>query len=173
MKRLAMLETDAGRPDAARRAVEAMARHYQRALDISRERHAADVFYPASNLIAATVALHAGTRKLKRLPATLFDEARRSVQAKNQSDPDFWSLVAVPELRLYEAVANGKLPASLATITRELKDVFKRSQGGTQWSSVADTMQFVLGPYIKRASPQSRKAALAALEQVKQLAGTK
>ena len=173
MKRLAMLEAGTGRREAARQAVEAMAAHYQRALEIGRERDGADVFYPAINLIAAELVLRAGTAKWKGLPPELFEEARRSVRGKNQSSPDFWSLVAEPELRLYEAVARNTLPKDLPAIERSFRDVFKRSQGGTQWSSVSDTTQFVLDPYIARGQPAAKKAARAVLELIEHLAKPK
>jgi hypothetical protein len=173
MKRLAMLEAGAERPEAARRAVEAMGAYYRRALEISRERDAADLFYPAINLIAAELVLHAGTPKWKGLPPKLFEEARRSVREKNQSSPDFWSLVAEPELRLYEAVARNTLPKDLPAIERSFREVFKRSQGGTQWSSVSDTTRFVLDPYIARGQPAAKKAALAVLELIEHLAKPK
>jgi hypothetical protein len=173
MKRLAMLEAGAGRPEAARHAVEAMAAHYQSALEIGRERDAPDVFYPAINLIAAQLVLHAGTAKWKGLPPELFEEARRSVRGKNQSRPDFWSLVAEPELRLYEAVARNTLPKDLPAIERSFRDVFKRSQGGTQWSSVSDTTRFVLDPYIARGQPAAKKSARAVLELIEHLAKPK
>jgi CHAT domain-containing protein len=170
MKRLAMLEAQAKNSKAARLAIEAMSRHYQRALEIARDRNADDLFYPASNMIAAELALNAGKAKWKGLSQDLFDVARTSARKKNETDPDFWSLVAEPELRLYEAIANGSLPKQIAAIERSFRDVFKRSQAGTQWSSVSDTAHFVLDPYIARAKPAAAKAARAVLALIAQLA---
>jgi hypothetical protein len=159
MKRLAMLETRAKRTGAAKRAVAQMARHYRCAVEIARKRKAADLFYPANNLIAAEVSLNAGEQRWKGLPKELIDEARQSVRAQNQSDPDFWSLVAEPELQLYEAVAAGRLrKPDVDAIDRSFREVFKRSQGGSQWRSVIDTMHFALDPATTRASAPMKKA---------------
>ena len=171
MKRLAVLETGAGRKEAARRALAAMARHYSRALDLARERKADNAFYPAINLIAAELALRGGTKQWKGLPASLFDEAWRDVEAKNQDSPDFWSLIAGPELQLYKAVAQGNLPSQATAIVRSLRDVHRRSQGGSEWASVVDTLRFALAPYLARAtSARTKKAIRNVIDQVVTLA---
>jgi len=171
MKRLAVLETGAGRKEAARRALAAMARHYSRALDLARERKADNAFYPAINLIAAELALRGGTKQWKGLPASLFDEACRDVEAKNQDSPDFWSLIAGPELQLYKAVAQGNLPSQATAIVRSLRDVHRRSQGGSEWASVVDTLRFALDPYLARAtSARTKKAIRNVIDQVATLA---
>ena len=174
MKRLAMLETRAGRAPAAKRAVAEMARHYRRAVEIARERKSADLFYPANNLIAAEVSLHGGIRRWKGLPKDLIDAVRDSVRAKNESDPDFWSLVAEPELQLYEAVAAGRLKkADLVTIEKSFREVFKRSQGGSQWRSVIDTLHFALDPCAARAAAPTKKALRDLLARIEETAQPK
>jgi hypothetical protein len=164
MKRLAMLEVSEGRTAAAERAVRAMARYYEVARKLA-VKHDADVFYPASNLIAANLFLGAGKVRWSDV-AKLFREARASVQKRNASQPDFWSLIAEPEIELYEAVARGTLPSRRASIEKSLNDVYKRSQSGSQWRSVLDTTRFVLGPYIARATPKARKAAGSVLDLI-------
>ena len=163
MKRLAMLEADAGRQEAAQRAISEMAKHYKRSVEIARERKEPNLFYPVLNLIVAEVALHAGTSKWKTIPKELkklFDEARLSVQTKNKSNPDFWSLVAVPELQLYEAVARRNLTRSAAVdILRSFKDVVRRSRGASELASVADTMHFALDPYVERLAGRVKTGA--------------
>jgi CHAT domain-containing protein len=173
MKRLARLEAGAGRTAAARRAIEAMAAHYRRAYEIDRERNEAGIFYPAINLIAAELALNAGAPKWKGVPVELFDKARSGLAEKNRKSPDFWSLVAEPELRLYEAASLGTLSEQHEVIVNEFRDVFKRSQGGTQWRSVLDTAHFVLDPYLRRAAPDDRKAGQAVLDCLKEFAEPK
>ena len=173
MKRLAILESDAGRHDAERRAIKAMSEYYGKALSIARTQESADVFYPAINLIASSLALHRGTGKVKGLDQALFKEVRDGIKAKNASDPDFWSLVAVPELLLYEAIARGTVGKEAATIVRSLRDVHRRSQGGAQWHSVSDTLSFVLEPYIARASAQGKKAGQSILDAIAQLSQAK
>lgn len=157
MKRLAMLEADVGSQSASQNAIGKMAKHYQRGLEIAREQKADNLFYPALNLIVAEVALHAGASKWKGLPKALFDEARASVQAKNNVNPDFWSLVAVPELQLYEAVAEGTFVKCGANILRAFKDIVRRSQGASELGSVSDTMHFALDPYFERLTGRVKK----------------
>jgi hypothetical protein len=170
MKRLAMLEAAAGRHGAARRAIGEMAKHYTRSVEIARERKADNLFYPALNLIVAEVALHAGTTKWKGLPKALFDEARASAQAKNKCNPDFWSLVAVPELQLYEAVARRNLTRSeAADILRSFKDVVRRSRGASELASVADTMHFALDPYVERLVGQVKQRARELITKIDEL----
>jgi CHAT domain-containing protein len=172
MKRLAMLEVGERRAAAARRAVKAMARYYAQGLKIGRERGASDLFYPATNLMAAEIFLNAGNARWKGVPAKLLAEARASLEKKNASRPDFWSLIAEGEIQLYEAVARGNLPARRTAIERAFKDVFKRSQGNTQWKSVLDTTRFVLEPYIAKANPKARKAAAGLLAQIESFVAT-
>jgi hypothetical protein len=149
-----------------------MARLYGQGLKIGRERAAADLFYPATNLMAAEIFLNAGNARWSGLPAKLLAEARTSVEKKNASRPDFWSLIAEPEMKLYDAIARGNLPAHRAAIEKSLKDVFKRSQGSTQWKSVLDTTRFVLEPYVAKAKPKARKAAAGVLALIESFVAT-
>jgi CHAT domain-containing protein len=173
MKRLAMLEAGEGRAAVARRAVKAMARYYGQGLKIGRERGASGLFYPATNLMAAEIFLNAGSARSKALSAKLVAEARASLEKKNASRPDFWSLIAEAEIQLYEAIARGNLPARRSAIERAFKDVFKRSQGSMQWRSVLDTTRFVLEPYLARAKPKATKAAAGVLDLIESFVSAK
>ena len=166
MKRLAMLEASTGRHGAARRAIAAMANHYGKALALARKRGSPELYYPAVNVMASTLALHGGAAKLKNLKPALFEEARASVKAKNATDPDFWSLIAVPELLVYEAVARGTLAKRSSAIHKAFHDVRRRSQDGTKWRSVLDTMHFVLDPYASRVAGKNKQAARELLEMI-------
>jgi CHAT domain-containing protein len=166
MKRLAMLEAGAGRRGAERRAIAAMASHYGKALALARKRGSPELYYPAVNVIASTLALHGATTRLKGLKPALFEEARASVKAKNAADPDFWSLIAVPELLVYEAVARGSLAKRSNGIHKAFHDVGRRSRDRTKWRSVLDTMRFVLDPYVARASGRNQRAARELLEMI-------
>ena len=169
MKRLALLEAWAGRRGAEQAAIAAMADHYGRALDLARERRSPELYYSAINLIASTLAQHGGTAKLKGLKPALFEETRASFKAKNDSDPDFWSLIAVPELLLYEALARGTLARQSGAIQKEFRDVRRRSQDAAKWRSVLDTMHFVLDPYLSRVSGRNKRAARELLETIEGL----
>jgi hypothetical protein len=69
------------------------------------------------------------SRPSSSISQDLFDVARTSARKKNETDPDYWSLVAEPELRLYEAIANGSLPKQIAAIERSFRDVFQTIAG--------------------------------------------
>jgi len=123
--------------------------------------------------VAAEVVLGStsGQRRPK-LPSSVFEEARRSVEAKNKKDPDFWSLVAEPELRLYEALLGGTISRHAAAVVKQLRDVHRRSQGAKEWSSVEDTLRFVVDPYLKHATPKAGKAVRGVLAEIEKLART-
>ncbi len=129
MKRLAMIEAEARRPAAEARALKAMKRHYERALEISQRNDVPNLFYPAMNVIVGDLTLNARSGKKQPLDAKLVETARKSIVAKNHDDPDFWSFAAQTDLLLYEAVAKGTLRQQGATIERGYADLFKRSQG--------------------------------------------
>ena len=167
MKRLAMLEMAAGRGQAARQAIGEMAKYYERGVQIARDRKADNLFYPALNLIVAEVALKAGTPKWRGVPETLFDEAQASVVAKNESNPDFWSLIAMPELQLYQALMRNKLSRRAAErILASFKDVFQRSRSGSEMASVADTIHFALEPYLARTTAMRKTIAREMLAKI-------
>jgi len=171
MKRLSELEKADGRGVASKRALQEMARHYRRAFELGHERKVDNLFYPAINLVAAEIALGARTGK-KYAPerwSSLFDDARRSVQTKNRQSPDFWTLVAEPELRLYEALLRGSIVKQAPAIITGFRDVHRRSQGVAQWSSVIDTLRFALDPYLARATKPAAKAARSVLAGIMDL----
>jgi CHAT domain-containing protein len=172
MKRLSELEKIEGRAKAAKSAVEEMAGHYRRAFDLARERKADDLFYPAINLVAAELVLtgRSGKRRGRELAASLFEDARRSVEAKNQHSPNFWTLIAEPELRLYEALVRGTIVKQAPAIVRAFRDVHRRSQSSAEWASVVDTLRFVLDPYLERATQKTGQAARKVLAEMMNLA---
>ncbi len=167
MKRLALVEAVAGRKRKELQAIEAMKRHYQQAVHISQNDHATNLFYPAANYIAAELALHAGKARWKGLASSPFEVTRRSLQAKNLDDPDFWSVVGEIELDLFEAVAGGGLAAAQRDVVDRYEDLFDRMHGGSEWGSVYDTALFVLAKYQGRAPAAERQAARAVLDTLK------
>ena len=63
-----------------------MKKHYESALNQARSAGFVDLFYPASNIIVAQLALG------ERVDKALFEEARASLAAKEATGPDFWSI---------------------------------------------------------------------------------
>jgi hypothetical protein len=158
-KRLALIEAAAGRPREKRRAIEAMKLHYQRAAVIARESQAPDLFYPSLNYLAAELALNAGRNGWKGLDVAMVEATRKSLEAKSVAEPDFWSVVGQTELLLYNALAGGKLASSRESIEKGYQDLYRRVSAAWMWSSVYDTVNFVLQSYPARASAQEFKAA--------------
>ncbi|HUN93316.1 MAG TPA: CHAT domain-containing protein [Burkholderiaceae bacterium] len=112
---------------------------YARAEDIARAQ-GSPIFYPALNRVAAQLVLAGGAP----LDVAGCDEIRRELAIRTRDDPDFWSVVGLTELRLYEAVAKGTLVAEKDGILGEYADLQRRVAGTTYWSSVADQLRFVL-----------------------------
>ena len=163
MKRLALVEAAAGRPREEVRAIEEMKRYYKCGQEICARDGLSDLFYPASNYIAAELALHAGQSGWRLRDRSLFEATRTSLEAKNESDPDFWSIVGAIDIDLYEAVAEGKLAATHAWLEARYADLHQRMRGGTDWGSVYDTAAFVLAKYQQRAAQAEQDAAAALL----------
>jgi hypothetical protein len=86
---------------------------------------------------------------------------RNDLAAKTRDDPDFWSVVGLTELRLYEAIAERKLAIELDAIMREYDDLHARVSATTSWGSVRDQVRFVLPKYEARATAPEKKAAIA------------
>jgi hypothetical protein len=169
MKRLALVESAAGRSREELQAIEGMKQHYKRGTDLCVKDGLPDLFYPASNYVAADLALHAGRKGWKFGEHALFDATRKSLADKNRDDPDFWSIVGEIEIDLYEAVADGELAKKWSEELEErYDDLHTRMRGGSDWASVYDTATFVLGKYRERAATPERHAADAVLAKLKE-----
>ena len=172
MKRLAMVEAAANRPGRERKAIDAMRAHYERALALVEAEDGGNAFYPAMNLIAADLAVHAGARGSRKLAPAVVDGVRRWLRAAEKRGGDFWAVSDEINLRLYEAVAGGSLAAAADALTRSYTDLSKRVQGQKDWGSVYDTAQFVLSRYAGRTRKAAeRKAVRQVLDLLRRLAG--
>jgi hypothetical protein len=122
----------------------------------------ADLYYPASNCLAADVALaRGGTR-------TAFDDktvklVTQYLDAKSSADADFWSVVGTIELEEYEAVAARKLAARQKHLERRYRDLRARATSRRLWASVYDNGLLVLEAYARRSSSPRERAAAEAL----------
>jgi hypothetical protein len=160
MKRLAMVEEAARSARGERTAITAMKKHYESALTLARGAGSVDLFYPASNIIVAQLALG------ERVDKALFAEARESLAAKEAAGPDFWSIAEHTNLSLYEAIAAGQLGKLQRRITNGYRDLAERVAAGTKWTSVASTAEFVLSRYLKQAERLKRRKEAAAATAV-------
>jgi CHAT domain-containing protein len=144
-KRLAMLEGAAGQRSAEAAAIDHMAEHYGKALALATQQSHPQLFYPGLNLLAAELLSHRQTRDWKGFNPEQVQRVRDSMERKRREDPDFWSVVGLPELSVYEALAGRHLAAQLPRILLAYDDLHNRAGTPWLWASVADQLDFVLG----------------------------
>jgi hypothetical protein len=168
-KRMALIESAAGHAKAERQAIQAMQYHYYEAVKIAglndtperaAKRHdRSGFFYPALNYLAAELVLNGGRHRWKQIDKSVIEKTEQCIAEKATEDPDFWSVVAQTELRLYLALARGTFVKESESFTKEYGNVYKRVTAPWMWSSVYDTLQFVLQIYrSRRSTPESRAA---------------
>ena len=97
-------------------------------------------------------------------------EVSANLAATTRDDPDFWSVVGLTELRLYEAIAGRRLARELDAIVGEYRDLHCRVSAPTHWTSVLDQVSFVLPKYKLRATTAEKQAAEALLKHLAELA---
>ena len=169
-KRRALVDGAAGRRARIQRDLQQMKASYQDAQEVGEKSGASDLYYPASNRLAADVALHAGTRRWRSLDRETVRILRKSLQAKSASDPDFWSVVGETELDQYEALARRKLASARKQLDKAYEDLHKRVTATRMWASVYDTACLVLPNYASRATGKERAAANELLAQLRTFA---
>jgi hypothetical protein len=147
-----------------------MKTHYQRAEAIARTGQHPELFYPALNRMAAELILDAGEAGWPGFDADAVAEARLSLAARTRDDPDFWSIVSLAELRVYEALARGDLARQRASIEAEYDDLHQRVSAAWMWGSVRDQARWVLLKYAERASTKEQAAARGLLKFLEALA---
>jgi hypothetical protein len=157
-KRLAQLARRAQRPDEERAALRRAAAAYADAERVARASDAGNLPYPALNRIAIEVVLGAGKRA--RIKPSRILETRESLRRKAADDPDFWSVIGLTELRIYEALAQKRLARAVTEILRDIDDLKSRSASQHLWSSVEDQARFVLTPYaMSSVVPETERCA--------------
>jgi tetratricopeptide (TPR) repeat protein len=148
-KRLALVEKGARRPNPEREALARSVAHYGKAEDIARKKNADNLYYPAMNRMSIALVLGPGQLDPEGFDSAAVSAVRQSLQRKNADDPDFWSVVGVTELRIYEALARCQLAHLLDGILADLDDLMPRATSTRFWNSVADQARFTLVPYIE------------------------
>ncbi len=169
-KRLAMVHAQAGDTQAEQEALARMQMHYERAEQKAREQNHPERYYPALNRMAVELTVNAGRRGWQGFDADALEAVRQSLVDRARDDPDFWSVVSLIELRVYEALARGELGTRSGSIANDYDDLHARVTASWMWSSVADQAQFVLPKVAAHAPPAEKKAALALLERLQRFA---
>jgi tetratricopeptide (TPR) repeat protein len=171
-KRLVTLEAKSGRTAASREAIGEMAKYYRQAEDLARRNNSDNLFYPAANRMSAELVLNVGRPNWPGFDAGDIAAVRQSLQRKAAADPDFWSVVGLTELRIYEMLADRKLAKALDSILNDLADVKARANAPRKWASVRDQAEFTLSPYIgaRELPAPEREAARKLLKQLQDYA---
>jgi tetratricopeptide (TPR) repeat protein len=158
-RRLAGLERAAGKTKEETKALEGMRRQFQAAEEIAHRTQDVNAYYPAMSRMEAELALNAGRTGWKGLHSSDIANARTSLTQLVSVEPDFWSVIALTELKLFEAISDRKLAQRRAGIAQELEDVHARASARPLWMAVQDRSSVVLGKYAERATPRERIAA--------------
>ena len=169
-KRLAQLEGLANQTTARQKALAQMVEHYTRAETLALQTGQVEVFYPSLNLLAADLLLHARDRRWRGLDAERTRRVRQSLERKRREDPDFWSVVGLPELGLYEALATQTLDTRLPGILQVLTELQGRIGTELLWASLADQLGFVLD-HLHAADAHQARAATQLLVKLRTWAG--
>src|SRR5262249_2692091 len=120
------------------------------------------------NRMSAELILRVGERHWAGFDAADVAAVRQSLQKKASEDPDFWSVVGLIELRIYEALAQRHLATVLGGILAELQDLKTRVSAPHLWASGHAQARFTLQPYIgaARLAEAEREAAGQLLAQL-------
>lgn len=168
-KRLAITESKVPRRSRAQRlALTKSLEHYSLAEEIARRQGADDLFYPAMNRMSIALVLSAGDASPEGFDSASIGAVRQSLQRKNAANADFWSVIGLTELRLYEALAKRDLATALQDILQALKDLRARTASERMWGSVFDQTKFTLTSYLRATglARSEREAARALLNQL-------
>jgi hypothetical protein len=158
-KRMAIVEAEAGSAAEALAAVQQMKLHYARAEAIAGVTDLSERYYPALNRMAAELVADAGRPGWQGFDDSTVAATRQALVANIRDDPEFWSLLGLAELDLYESLASKSLAMNLSSIGAQLSALHARVSGRHYWTSALESMQFVLRPYMSRAPTTEHRAA--------------
>jgi hypothetical protein len=168
---MALVEALAKEADAEAKAIASMKARYAKAEALARAAHDPRLFYPALNRMAAELIVEGAKPGWRGFDAAALAEVSANLAATTRDDPDFWSVVGLTELRLYEAIAGRRLVHELDAILGEYRDLHCRVSAPSHWGSVLDQVSFVLPKYKLRATAAEKQAAETLLTQLAALAG--
>jgi hypothetical protein len=169
-KRRALVDAAVGRRGRMADSLRRMKASYQHAQAVGSKRGASDLYYPASNCLAADVALNAGRRDWRGLDRDIVEIVQQSLRAKSGSEPDFWSVVGEIELRQYEALAKGELASARQQLDKAYQDLHERVRAPRMWASVYDTACLVLPNYADRVAGREKAVAIGLFTQLRTFA---
>ncbi len=169
-KRLVMLEARHGKAAASLAALKNMALHYAAGEALASAEDADNLFYPAKNCISAELRLAVLQRRACVLAEGRVNAVRASLARAASVRPDFWCVVGQTELRVLEALADGRLSAALPALLGAFRDLKVRVSAVSLWDSVYTDARFTLEPYQAAAVAAEKRAAVELLSSLKALA---
>ena len=125
-----------------------------------------DLFYPGLNRMALELVVHGGRKGWRGLDPARTQAVRQSLAQRTQTDPDVWSSIGQLDVELYEALAEGRLAASLASLAAGYANIHARLNANKAWRTVADQARIVLGAVLARTRGKEQAAAQALLDQL-------
>ena len=164
-KRRAQLEAVDGDTTARDAALQVALKAYTEAESLAAASNDPQLFYPGLNRMAVELVLHSGEARW-RFDTEANARVRRSLQAKHDSDPDFWSNADLINFALYEALARRTLAGSAVLLQDGYAELHRRVRKPGDWGSVADQAAFVFGAYLRGAKAAEKQAAQAMLAQL-------
>ena len=169
-KRLVLLEARAGDDAASLQALEKMIAHYANAETMTRAAQADNLFYPAMNSINAELRLAFLQKRAPRLAEERLSAVRQSLDQAATKTPDFWSVVGQTELRVLEALAQGRLAGAGPGLLQAFRELKARVPATSNWDSVYTEARFTLEPYQLLSNAPEQRAAAEMLKGLKALA---
>jgi hypothetical protein len=121
---------------------------------------------PAINQLAAQVRRFRLDPQRARPDARLLGKLRDVLGARSRTDPDFWSESGLIEIELYEHLIASDA-GSLAAIAERYADLQRRAPALSEWRSVTDQLEFVLGAHGAGTSSDTDDEHARLLERVR------
>ncbi len=175
-KLLAMVEArviNKARTAASLAALRKMMAHYANAETLARAAQASNLYYPLMNRIGAELRLAFMTKRPTVIDPARLAEARESMTQEAQNKPGFWSVVGQIELRLLEALAQGKVAGASSALIAAFVELKGRVPAAWMWDTVYKEARFTMDPYVaacKAGAPAEAGAAKAIIDTLERLA---
>ncbi len=169
-KRLAMLYQSAGDAysEKEQQSLAEMRRDYRNAATTVREVGEGNWFYPSMNALIAGLLIGDADAEgvAEQHPGQLLNAIHQDIKARHRDAPDFFSISAVSELQLLEALTTlhgsaerRDLQQELPGILRDLEDLHRRVAAPPRWRAVFEQVQW----YAPRLAQRLAKAATGAI----------
>jgi hypothetical protein len=141
---MALIERMAGNKKEELDQIERMEAAYASAVTLAETSDPANWDRPAINQLAAQVRRYRLDPLRPAPDARLLGKLRDVLNDRSRTEPDFWSESGLIEVDLYDVlIAHDS--SSLAQMVERYADLQRRAPARSEWRSVADQLEFVLG----------------------------